>query len=93
MQPEAGECHASTSADQNDVDLLKPWLMPEGSIKGLPCKAVEHARMWAQNYAALQTVALGMKVKSLVEGMCRSWQRSTNTFSLIFEVHDGPAAA
>ena len=55
--------------------------MPDGSIKGLPHEAVEHARMWAQHYAALDTDALSTKVKTLVESMRRDWQRATKKAS------------
>jgi hypothetical protein len=73
--------HVHVLAGQTSKDLLEPWLMPDGSIKGLPHEAVEHARMWAQHYAALDTDALSTKVKTLVESMRRDWERATNKAS------------
>ena len=59
--------------------LLRQWLLPDGTIKGLPAEAVLDARTWAWRYyvsAASRTQALA-SLKKQVETMRRAWKKAT----------------
>jgi hypothetical protein len=58
--------------------LLQQWLLPDGTIHGLPAEAVLDARTWAWRYyasASSRTQALA-SLKTRVEQMRREWKKA-----------------
>ena len=58
--------------------LLRQWLLPDGTIQGLPAEAVIDIRMWAWRYhatATSRTQAL-RQLKVRVESMRREWKNA-----------------
>ena len=58
--------------------LLRQWLLPDGTIQGLPAEAVLDARAWAWRYyasAASRAQALASLTRC-VEKMRREWKKA-----------------
>ena len=58
--------------------LLRQWLLPDGTIQGLPAEAVLDARTWAWRYyasATSRTHALA-NLKQRVESMRHEWKKA-----------------
>ena len=58
--------------------ILRQWLLPDGTIQGLPAEAVLDARTWAWRYCASatsRTHALA-SLKRRVESMRREWKKA-----------------
>ena len=63
---------------KHSESLLRQWLLPDGTIQGLPAEAVLDARTWAWHYyasATSRTHAL-VNLKWRVENMRREWTKA-----------------
>ena len=69
---------ARIAVAKHSESLLRQWLLPDGTIQGLPAEAVLDARTWAWHYyasATSRTHAL-VNLKWRVERMRGEWTKA-----------------
>jgi hypothetical protein len=66
--------------------LLQQWLLPDGTIQGLPAEAVLDARTWAWRYyaSATSTTQALASLKRRVESMRRQWKKANMQPACVF---------